>query len=176
MASSCSPPYAAGILPFARHNNKTFFLLGRDAQDGFWSDFGGKHENRDRTELDTAQREFYEETCGCVLDLRSLKVRMSFPSNYLVLHSTTQSKHPYYMYLMQIPFEPNLRSCFKKTLTFLRFMRFPRAALEKNDLMWVDVDDMMGGDLGLRSVFLNTITRHLLLIHAVSQSGALPRN
>jgi 8-oxo-dGTP pyrophosphatase MutT (NUDIX family) len=72
---------AAGILPFARKQNQTFVLLGKQGKSkkalvGTWSDFGGNHlfliwsnvcfagkiEKGEDNPAETALREFHEET------------------------------------------------------------------------------------------------------------------
>lgn len=166
------PSYSAGILPFAFHENKTYFLVGKDGQDGTWSDFGGKYESKDRSYLDTAQREFYEETCGCVMDMRALRLRMSLSSNIHVLRSSTQSKHLYLMYIVEIPFDACLRTSFKRTLNFLRFSKASRNFMEKSDVQWVTVDDLFSS-VTLRSVFHATINRHVRFLHDLSSRGCL---
>ena len=58
----------AGILPVAIHNNKLYFLFGKERErDGEsapgWSDFGGGHESKE-SPLKTAAREGAEELSG----------------------------------------------------------------------------------------------------------------
>ena len=55
--------YSAGILPYTfDQDGKCFFLLGKD-NDNDWSDFGGRCEYTDKNnEINTACREFYEES------------------------------------------------------------------------------------------------------------------
>jgi hypothetical protein len=62
--------YSAGILPYTfDQNGKCLFLLGKD-NDNDWSDFGGRCEFKDRSDpINTATREFYEETLGAVLTI-----------------------------------------------------------------------------------------------------------
>ena len=63
--------YSAGVLPYTfDQTGKCFFLLGKD-NDNDWSDFGGRCEFKDKSEpLNTATREFYEETLGAVLTVQ----------------------------------------------------------------------------------------------------------
>lgn len=163
--------YAAGILPFARYNGETVFLVGRDAQDGTWSDFGGKYESRDKNEMETAQREFYEETCGMVMDMKALRMRMSFPQTFQMLQSTTQSKHPYYMHLLEVPFDPGLRAHFRRSVAFLRFSRLPKTLVEKADVQWVTLAQLRR--LTLRAVFAQSVRRHEAVLVALATDGML---
>lgn len=157
--------YAAGILPFARYRGFTVFLVGKDAQDGMWSDFGGKYETKDKNELDTAQREFQEETCGCVMTRKVLRNRMLHAHNYTLLESTTQARHPYYMYLMEIPFDPSIRKLFERVVDFLRFSKLPKSMVEKVDMQWVTLQQLK--TLKLRPVFQATLERHHQLLQVV---------
>ena len=66
----------AGLLPFCKHNNDIYFLLqtkfeGRKA--GFLNDFGGGQDFGE-TYLQTAIREFVEETEGFFLDNSSNQI------------------------------------------------------------------------------------------------------
>jgi len=165
MANENQIAYAAGILPYAVYNGRVVFLLGKDAQDALWSDFGGKYETKDKNEIETAMREMTEETCGCVMDMRALRMRMSFHCNYHMLQSTTQSKHPYYMYLLQVPFDPHLRSAFKKTVAFLRYSKLPKGMVEKVDVQWVTLEQMQR--MTLRSVFHSSVMRHYQFLESL---------
>lgn len=59
----------AGILPYTRVNGALLVLVGQEFGTGYWSDFGGKRESVDGTDLRaTAAREFAEETRGVFND------------------------------------------------------------------------------------------------------------
>ena len=74
----------AGILPLAYHNDKMYFLLGRETVDvdhrakGQWSDFGGSIE-KGETLKETAIREGFEETGGLFGNMKDIE--------YLIDHS-----------------------------------------------------------------------------------------
>jgi len=53
-------PPAAGIIPYIVNNNKVYFLLGKEK--GKWSGFVGGYEDKDQYVINTAVREFNEET------------------------------------------------------------------------------------------------------------------
>lgn len=161
--------YAAGILPFAVHEGIIIFLVGKDAQDGLWSDFGGKAEQLDKTDLDTAQREFTEETCGVIVDLETLRARMTAPGNYKKLVSSTQSRHPYYMYLLQVPFDPGSRAAFRRQVKFLRSIRLHKRYVEKADIEWVTWPQLQA--LKLRTVFQATLVKHKDLLSSLQSSS-----
>jgi len=152
--------YAAGILPVTWHDGQPLFLVGQDVRDRSWSDFGGKCERVDKNDpLNTATREFYEETYGCVLDHRALRHRLG-PSNCLALRSRTQNNHPYFMFVVEIPYQPHLRNAFHKTLAFLRHKNMCKPYVEKTDVQWVSWDMLRGPDLVKRPVFKATLESH----------------
>jgi 8-oxo-dGTP pyrophosphatase MutT (NUDIX family) len=153
--------YAAGILPVTRRDDGTrVYLVGRDVRDSLWSDFGGKAEKSDRfCPLTTATREFHEETYGCVADARALRQRL-FPGNCLLLRSRTQNGHPYFMFVVEVPHMPHLRSCFHKVLGFLRSKNLQKLYVEKTDVRWVDWATLHSPAFAKRTVFSATLAAH----------------
>lgn len=154
------PPYAAGILPYTFYNGTVYLLLGKDVRDNFWSDFGGKNEPADDGRpLNTAIREFYEETCGIIMDLKSLRNRMSNAA--CTLQSQTQIGKTYYMYTLEIPYNSTYRSIYRKFLAYMRHIKMFRKKCEKVDIKWVSVDLLLRGDssINLRPVFKVTVSR-----------------
>lgn len=159
--------YAAGILPISWHDGQVLFLVGQDVRDRSWSDFGGKCERVDKNDvLNTATREFYEETYGCVADQRAMRHRLG-PSNCLALRSRTQNNHPYWMFVAQVPYMPHLRSAFHRALGFLRHKNLCKMYVEKTDVQWVSWD-MLRADLVRRPVFKNTLDAHAGLLARVA--------
>ena len=73
--------YSAGVLPYTfDQNGKCFFLLGKDNEND-WSDFGGRCEFRDHNDpLNTASREFYEETLGAVTSIQETLDKINQPN------------------------------------------------------------------------------------------------
>lgn len=152
--------YAAGILPVTWDAGQLLFLVGQDVRDRSWSDFGGKCERIDKNDpLNTACREFYEETYGCVVDHRALRARLG-PTNCLALRSRTQNNHPYWMYVVEVPYQPHLRNVFHKTLAFLRHKGLCKLYVEKTDMKWVSWPMLVGSELVKRPVFKATLEAH----------------
>lgn len=144
------------------------FLVGRDVRDALWSDFGGKCERIDKCcPLNTATREFYEETYGCMVDARALRQRL-YPGNCLLLRSRTQNGHPYFMFVVEMPYMPHLRSSFHKALTFLRTKNLQKLYVEKTDVQWVSWSTLKSPDFPKRPVFDATITAHLGVLGRVA--------
>jgi hypothetical protein len=154
--------YSAGILPYAFIRGRMYVLIGKDVRDNTWSDFGGKSEDVDGCNpVETAIREFYEETCGVVMDLKSLRNRMSVATNYTMLVSQTQNFHPYYMYLLEVPYNTGYRSIFRKLLYFMKYKKIYKKFMEKTDIQWISVDSLVNRRVMLRSVFEATIDKHI---------------
>lgn len=154
--------YSAGILPYARHKDKIYFLLGKDYKDDAWSDFGGKAELFDNFEPHkTASREFYEETIGSIFSLESVEHLLKNKTNYKLVMSNTLNGSPYYMYIIQIPYD-NYRKIFIKTLDFIRHIKLDtNKYYEKSDTKWVSKESL------LVSINKNLVTENSSYIYAV---------
>jgi hypothetical protein len=154
--------YSAGILPYALVDNDMYLLIGKDIRDNTWSDFGGKSEEEDgNLPLNTAIREFYEESCGVVMDIKSIRNRMSTPHNYILLQSHTQNGYPYYMYMVEVPYSNMYRSIFRKLLYFMKYKKIYKKHMEKTDIQWISLKSLLGKRVMLRGVFEYSIQRHL---------------
>lgn len=164
--------YAAGILPVSWHDGQVLFLVGQDVRDRSWSDFGGKCERVDRGDpLNTACREFYEETYGCVVDHKALRARLC-SSNCLALKSRTQNNHPYFMFVVEVPYYPHLRNAFHKSLDFLRHKNLCKLFVEKTDIKWVTWNALEGPDLVKRPVFKSTMEAHAPVLRRLAEGEA----
>lgn len=164
--------YAAGILPIAWHDNTLLVLVGRDVRgDQSWSDFGGKCERVDRGDVvNTACREFYEETYGIVIDIKAMRARLC-QGSCISLRSTTQNGHPYHMFIVEIPYMPHLRNVFRKFLAFLRFRNLGKIFVEKVDIQYVPWAMLRASDMVKRSVFQRTIETHREVLDRLSAGG-----
>lgn len=159
--------YAAGILPVTRlEHGKTLFLLGKDVRDGTWSDFGGKCERVDRNDaMNTATREFYEETLGCVVAPWGLRKRM-IPGNCVPLRGETRNGHPYWMYVVEVPYIKDLDKTFAKLVAFLKHKNAAADLVEKTEVRWFDLETLTS--VPMRSAFKETVDRHAATLVRVS--------
>jgi hypothetical protein len=160
--------YASGILPVTWINGVALFLVGEDVRDSSFSDFGGKMERYDRNIIATACREFYEETLGCIIDIKQMRARIN-PQTALMVRGRTQNQNSYFMYITEIPYIPHLRSTFHKLLGFFRAKNIQRMYVEKTDIQWVTLD--MLKSMNKRSVFANTINMHMSTIEKIGTSS-----
>tara|TARA_A100001015_G_C15028788_1_gene731971 strand:+ start:2685 stop:3215 length:531 start_codon:yes stop_codon:yes gene_type:complete len=132
--------YAAGVLFYSKTLDQTpYFLLGRD-YDNKWSNFGGRCELSDKFDSEvTAAREGWEETLGAIYDYDSLKSLIK-NKNVKCITSKTPSGHPYYMFLVKIPFSNSYRDRFLSTKKFVSNVQIDKKFLEINDIKWVSID------------------------------------
>lgn len=160
--------YSAGILPYTfDQDSKCYFLLGKDNEND-WSDFGGRCEFKDKSEpINTATREFFEETLGAVLTVQECINKINI--NPIKIVSKTLNGSPYYMYLLYIDYQ-NYADSFNKTSNFLKYhynndKRLINKVIEKNLIRWVSMDTILnclengqtGSPISLRGVFHNTM-------------------
>ena len=162
--------YSAGVLPYTfDQNGKCLFVLGKDNEND-WSDFGGRCEYKDHNEpLNTASREFYEETLGAVNTVQETLDKINQPNTIKVI-SKTLNQSPYYMYLIYVDYL-NYSESFVKTSNFLKYhfsqdKRNISKIIEKVSIRWVSMDTLINcienkdlqTPISLRGVFFKTIT------------------
>jgi recombinational DNA repair protein RecR len=91
--------YSAGILLYKHCDDTLYLLLGKDVRYNLWSDFGGSCEDNDKGEsINTASREFYEETIGGISD--ECELRFQLKQYALCLNCESYKRNRYYMYVM----------------------------------------------------------------------------
>lgn len=159
--------YAAGVLPITWIAHDMYVLVGLDVRDNTWSDFAGKYEKKDKDIKWTASREFFEETYGCLFDAKTMRHRLD---HAIEIVGKTQNNHPFYCYIVEIPFLPHLRRSFLNQLTFMKQRNVHRMFLEKNDIMYVSLDTLYG-TLPLRSVFRETLKEAYGTLHTIRDKG-----
>jgi len=151
---------SAGILPYSVVDDRVYLLLGCESCDGSWSDFGGKMEIEDGEDsVQTACREFTEETLGVIMSLNDIKNKIK---QSVCLNSVTYSGQVYLMYMVQIPWCAQHSVYFSKTYQFMgRLNHNPiyRKYLEKKNIRWFPATDILTNrtHVRLRSVFYDTL-------------------
>lgn len=156
-------PYNAGILPYqiAKDGN-IYFLLGKD-QHGYWSDFGGKCDNRDGYNIkNTAARELFEESCGSIMSIEETKKMLSNENNYVVINSESLSGISYYMFLMKIPYRPQeIIDRYRSTYNVLKYIGVSYQYVEKTNIEWFSLERLLtllnNKNSVLKDVFRNTL-------------------
>ena len=154
--------YSAGVLPYSKHNGRVVWLLGRETYRNVWSDFGGHAEFRDGSNpINTASREFFEETLGSVMTIKNIK-RCIEDESTIIVNSKTMMGHDYIMYLVHIPYDELYRPSFSRTRGFMNYLRFFGRFVEKNDIRWFDHSKLYREEhpIRYRMCFFNTLKNH----------------
>lgn len=149
--------YSAGVLPYSIDlNNDVHFLLGKDF-DNKWSDFGGRCEANDQSNIiNTAGREFWEESLGVIFDINYIK-KILKKRRYV--ESKTYMGYPYYMFLVKIPHKTDYKQYFKTTRMFINNINnIDRKYKEKVDIRWFTLDaiDNHKGYFTIKNCFFKT--------------------
>tara|TARA_B100000963_G_C22321719_1_gene534667 strand:+ start:108 stop:599 length:492 start_codon:yes stop_codon:yes gene_type:complete len=140
-----------------------YFLLGRNLENK-WEGFGGGCEISDKQDTEnTATREAWEETLGCVGDIDYLK-KLVRNKDTKRLDSKTLTGKNYTLYIVKIPFNVNYREKFISTKKFISKIDVDKKFLEINDIRWVSIEtiqnsifDKNNNLIKLRNVFENTL-------------------
>jgi 8-oxo-dGTP pyrophosphatase MutT (NUDIX family) len=154
----------AGILPTTIHNNKLYFLFGKenqyeDSAPGF-SDFGGGADNSESF-LETAIREAGEELTGFLgndNDIRKLLVKYG---TYNIDHKTDGHK-TYRMHIFPLKYDELLPFYYNNNQRFLQKRLDPTVIknskiFEKSEIRWVCIDDLKKMRPQFRSYFQNIV-------------------
>jgi len=122
----------AGVLPYSIYQSKHVILLGVDHhRPGFWMDFGGK-DDWNETAVETAAREFSEETMYCFFAHES-EVRRKLKNVAPIIAS-----NGYHMYPLAVPFIEDLNKVYQK----LGASWLSVNHVEKIDYAWVYAEDL----------------------------------
>jgi 8-oxo-dGTP pyrophosphatase MutT (NUDIX family) len=136
---------AGSILPITIHNNKLYFLFGKensmeDSAKG-WSDFGGGCENGENP-FETALREGGEELTGFLGDGKNINSLIKKGGGvYQLTHNT------YHVHMFYLPYDENLPKYYNQNHRFL-WERMDHKLLnnsklfEKIEIDWFSVDKM----------------------------------
>jgi 8-oxo-dGTP pyrophosphatase MutT (NUDIX family) len=136
---------AGSILPVSIHNNKLYFLFGKensleDSAKG-WSDFGGGVE-KGETPYSTAMREGGEELTGFLGDGKNIKKLIKKNGGiYKIQHNT------YHAHLFFLEYDENLPKYYNQNHRFL-WERMDKQLLSKTKLFekieigWFSIEDM----------------------------------
>tara|TARA_B110000971_G_C19849515_1_gene426423 strand:+ start:299 stop:802 length:504 start_codon:yes stop_codon:yes gene_type:complete len=159
---------SAGILFFIRDTktNKRKFLLGKDSKYSCWSDFGGKCEDEDHDSVETAAREFYEESGGVFMTKYEAMTRIRHSS--IMLKCTSYRNRKYCMYLVELfdnlPLLKSIESFnfFAPYIATLQPDDYYYRYKEKMQIALFDLDYIKGNSSEFRSVFYNSVLSHLI--------------
>jgi len=158
---------SAGILPISRNDNgEVVFLIGKDSRDNVFSDFGGKSEKVDNGDpINTAIREFYEETLGVMCN-SPYDIKFRVKNMSIMLMGETKNKNQYRMFVLEVPFVKNINSQFKKVMNFMKYKNIGTNLIEKSELVWVTFNELI--KIPKRHVFEDTLYRNYTILHRIT--------
>ena len=141
----------AGILPTTIHNNKLYFLFGKenkyeDSAEGF-SDFGGGTDNKEDF-LETAIREGGEELTGFLGNDNDLKNMLKKYGTYNIDYKDKNSNFSTYrMHIFPMEYDELLPFYYNNNQKFLQKRLDPNIIkttkiFEKEEIRWVSIDEM----------------------------------
>jgi hypothetical protein len=154
----------AGILPTTIHNNKLYFLFGKenkyeDSAPGF-SDFGGGTDNNESF-FETAVREAGEELTGFLGNDGDIRKMLKKHGTYNIDYKTDGHK-TYRMHIFPYKYDPMLPFYYNNNQRFLQKRLDPNVIkkskiFEKAEIRWICIDDMIKIKSKFRSYFQNII-------------------
>ena len=149
----------AGILPTTIHNNKLYFLFGKEnkyADTPGWSDIGGGTDNNE-TFMQTAMREGAEELTGFLGMENDIKKLLTRYGTYNIDWSSLGGK-TYRMHIFPRAFDPMLPVYYNNNHKFIERklstnMIKNSKIFEKDEIRWVCIDDIPKMRKKFRSYF-----------------------
>jgi 8-oxo-dGTP pyrophosphatase MutT (NUDIX family) len=154
----------AGILPATVHNNKLYFLFGKEnkyeSSAPGYSDFGGGTDNKESL-FETAVREAGEELTGFLGSSQDVRKLLKKHGTYNVDYS--HSEHSLYrMHIFPLKYDPMLAIYYNNNQQFIQSHLDPNVIkkskiFEKAEIRWVCVDDILKMRPQFRSYFQNII-------------------
>ena len=122
--------HSSGILPLCHGR----ILLGRERYG--WSPFSGKGEANEST-IETAEREFHEETCNILSDVSLSNILIEW-------RSLTPKGYPFFLYAIELDCNKEEMSSHPQAFTRSRRTqpRHQHHMLEKLEIQWFNVDEL----------------------------------
>jgi 8-oxo-dGTP pyrophosphatase MutT (NUDIX family) len=163
----------AGIIPVSIYNNQIYYLLGKEASEGKWSDFGGSKEN-DETPLQTAIREGYEELGGILgskADIEKL-IKKNLICKLKYKHFTS--------YVILVDYDKNLPFYFNNQFQFIK-KNIPslidkNGLFEKSEINWLTAYNIKNNRYKIRSFFQGIVDELLQHHKYISDNILLRKN
>jgi hypothetical protein len=83
-----------------------------------------------------------------------------------MVHGTTKKGNVYTMFMIEVPYIPDLPLRFKKIVNFLKYKNIGSAYIEKSELVWVSLDEMF--KIPKRQVFSDTISSNATTLRKIT--------
>ena len=155
----------AGILPTTIHNNKLYFLFGKEnkyetSAPGY-SDFGGGTDNTE-SYFETAVREAGEELTGFLGSSQDVRKLLKKHGTYDIDYSSNDGHSMYRAHIFPLKYDPMLAIYYNNNQQFIQSHLDPSVIknskiFEKAEIRWVCVDDILKMRPQFRSYFKNII-------------------
>jgi 8-oxo-dGTP pyrophosphatase MutT (NUDIX family) len=137
----------AGILPTTIHNNKLYFLFGKEnqyADTPGWSDIGGGTDNKESF-LETASREGMEELTGFLGMEKDIRALLTKHGSYKV--DFGDSNRRYRVHIFPMKYDPNLPVYYNNNHRFLerklsKNLIKNSKIFEKEEIKWIEVNQI----------------------------------
>jgi 8-oxo-dGTP pyrophosphatase MutT (NUDIX family) len=155
------------ILPVAIHNNKVYFLFGKERdidENPGWSDFGGGTD-KGETFFQTACREGGEELTGFLGDSSDIKKLLNKYGSYNIDYNS-KGHTTYRCHIFPMEYDEILPYYYNNNQRFLQKRLDPKIIrdtkiFEKTQIKWFTFDDIKKQHDDFRSFYKNII--HLIL-------------
>jgi len=146
----------AGILPTTIHNNKLYFLFGKEnkfADTPGWAEFGGGSEDKE-TFLKTAIREGTEEMTGFLGSAIDLERKIKKTGTFNIDWNT------YRTHILPMEYDEYLPFYYNNNQRFLQMKLDPKIIekskiFEKAEIRWFSIDEIKKHKIPFRSYYKN---------------------
>ena len=152
----------AGVLPTTIHNNKIYFLFGKEnkfADTPGWSDFGGGTEKKESF-LNTAIREAGEELTGFLGSPQQIRELLTKHGTYNI--DIPSKSSIYRMHIVSVPYDESLPYYYNNNQKFLQSHLDENIIkntkiFEKAEIRWIPIDKLLFMKNSFRSYFQSVI-------------------
>uniref|UniRef100_A0A6C0EG24 Nudix hydrolase domain-containing protein n=1 Tax=viral metagenome TaxID=1070528 RepID=A0A6C0EG24_9ZZZZ len=146
----------AGILPITIHNNKLYFLFGKEnkfADTPGWADFGGGSEDKE-TFIKTAVREGTEELTGFLGSESDLERKIKHTGTFDI------DFNKYRTHILPMEYDELLPFYYNNNQRFLQKRLDPKIIekskiFEKAEIRWFSIDEIKKRKIPFRSYYYN---------------------
>lgn len=157
-------PVVAGIIPYIKKNGNIYLLLGLESKNKKWSGFVGHQEFSDDSIIDSAIREFNEETATMFKSiLTNIKLSMN-PTNLFYL---PKNNNRIFLWFVEFPKE-YMEYDYKTAFISNRNILKENIYKEKIDIEWILLEDILfkkiPNVLNIFRIFLNKHIDKILLL------------
>ena len=114
--------YCSGILPFTYFNQSGVFFARQIEEKQSIDNIFRENDDLETEPSETAAREGYEETLGCLMDKMDLLDRISKCKEDKIIHSFTPRGMPCFTFLVEVPFRKHYILTFHRTKDFITTM------------------------------------------------------